>query len=373
MSGSVAVKNRFRPFVQILLFNICADGAAGVFAAVAGTHIFKEDKKMSTQFNLEAMLQKKGTKTTGFINIAQKPDSSWVRIPYMIAVGEKDGPTLLVDCGTHGDEYEGGEGIAKAFKSIDTKDLSGALVCVPALNFEAYAIGNRVASSIDWSYRDMNRAFPGNENGFITERVVAYYMKNIVSKANWVISFHGGGNGLYLEPLCAYNAGNSDVAKTTRQMAVAFGAQVLWRETDLPFGGVMALECEKIGVPCAMPELGGQSTRHGLREYNVNLAANGILNVMKEFKMLPGKVTYRTDFVDVDIEYIHSNNGGIHRIQKKPLEPCKKGDVLATICDVFGNKVEEVIAPYDGTIIGYWAYAMIQPGNWSIMYGKYVK
>jgi len=319
--------------------------------------------------DVKKILSQRGTKTYGFLEIAAKPDGSSIRIPYMIVVGKEEGPVLIADGCTHGDEYEGSEGITAAANELDPAALKGAFIGIPALNLDAFAAGNRV-TTIDWTHQDANRAFPGKDNSYITNRVIYTYMNTFVKHANYAIAFHGGGNGLYLEPLAAYMPMDHKLGPITQEMAKAFGVQVLWRQNALPFGGVFPFAAADLGIPAILPEIGGQSTRYQLHDQNVEMCKNGLFNVMKYFKMLDGEVKYRNDYLDVQIEYFHTPEGGIHKIVKRPLEPCKKGDVLSYVQDIFGNKLCEITAPYDGIVIGYWAYPMIQPGNWTHLYGK---
>ena len=67
-------------------------------------------------FNYEELVQERGTKKFGYVNIAKKVDGSDIRIPYMIVTGKEEGRTLLVEACCHGDEYEGTEGLIKLYK-----------------------------------------------------------------------------------------------------------------------------------------------------------------------------------------------------------------------------------------------------------------
>ena len=51
----------------------------------------------------------------------------------------------------------------------------------------------------------------------------------------------------------------------------------------------------------------------------------------------------------------------------------KEGDRLSVITDIFGNIIEEVIAPFDGVVMGIWTTPVCQPYNWVYMLGKSVE
>lgn len=323
---------------------------------------------IKTVFHLEEKIAQRGAKFFGFIDLAQKVDCSQIRLPYMIVCGKRDGPVVLADCCVHGDEYEGAEAISMLYRELNPESLRGTFIGVPALNLEAFNAGSRVAP-IDWSYQDMNRAFPGNPNGMISSRVAHFYFENFVRKADYVVSFHGGGNGLYLEPLATYQPGDSEIAQSTYRMAKSFGVPVLWRHSHLPFAGTLTIEAERAGIPNICVELGGQGIRHDHREEMIALAQRGLVGIMQEFGMLDGAPP-RRDSVEVEIVYIHSDEGGYHKLACRAMDLVGKGSVISEVFDLFGEKVSEIKAPFDCYICGYWCYSTIHPGNWAFLLGK---
>jgi len=324
------------------------------------------------EFDLEKALSASGSKQNGYLKVAIKPDGSWVCIPVMAVCGKEEGPVLLVDGCHHGNEYEGAEGIIRVARELDPVELKGTFIGVPALNLDAFAIGERV-SPIDFSHMDLNRAYPGKSDSFITSHIAKTYMDNFVKRADYLISFHGGGNYLYLESLVAYQPPADEIGRISQKMAKAFGVEVLWRLQDLPFGGVLLQEVQKVGVSAITPEIGGQCVRHPDRWKYVEVCSTGIKNVMKSVGMLEGSLTQVGNQIDVKLVYIHSQAGGIHVPIKLPKEMVRKGEVLAKVTDVFGETVGEIKAPFDGVVIGYWSYPVIQPGNWSYLFGELLK
>ena len=324
---------------------------------------------IKTNFDFFETIRERSRKFCGFIDLAHKVDSSMIRLPYMIVCGCQEGPVILADCCVHGDEYEGAEAIAQVYHDLDPQTLKGTFIGVPAVNLEAFNAGSRVAP-IDWTFQDMNRAFPGNPEGLITHRVANFYFENFVRNADYIISFHGGGNGLYLEPLATYQA-DGEIGEITHRMAKAFGVQVLWRHSSqLPFNGVLTMEAEKAGKPCVTVELGGQGIRVEHRDEMIKIAADGIKSVMQEYTMIPGAPSYCENVIDVEITYIHADEGGYHKLRCKPMDFVKKGQVCSEITDIFGNKISEVTAPFDCYVVGFWSYSTIHPGNWAFLFGR---
>ena len=316
---------------------------------------------------LDEVVADSGSRQEGFINVARSPNGSWVRIPVIIIRGSAAGPVLLADACTHGDEYEGAEAVIKVAQALDPKALKGTFVGVPALNYDAFCANSRV-SPLDGT--NLNRIFPGNPNLFISHRLANTYMERVIKQADYLISFHGGGNVLHLEPIVGYRPPADSVGKTAQKLARAFGAPTIWRMQNLPFDGVSALEAGKLGVPAILPEIGSHCTRHYDRERYVNMCATGIQNVMKALGMLEGNVPETPGQIDAELHYIHCSAGGIHIPVKKAKERVKAGETLAVITDVFGHQTAEVTAPFDGFVVGYWSVPVINPGDWSYLYGK---
>ena len=304
----------------------------------------------------------------GFINFGVKPDLSNFRIPVSIIEGIKPGPILLIDACTHGDEYEGTEAIIKLINTIKPNELTGTIVAVPALNFEAFA--NISRSSIT-DEQNLNRIFPGDSTKYITLRLADIYLKRIVKFVDAVITFHGGGDVLHLEPIVGYLPGGDEVSKKSFEMAKIFNAKYTWRMQNLPFEGVSAIAYRDMyNIPCILPEIGSHCDRLNSREKNVGLCYDGIMNVMSYLEMIEERTQEKVDSMDVELHYIHANNGGIQRLLKKENDIVEEGEILGEIIDVFGNKIEELKAPYRGVVIGFWSISVIRPGDWWYLFAK---
>lgn len=326
--------------------------------------------------NLDEALKKVDCVTYGKINLMRKADTTNVFIPAIVICGALEGPTFLVQAGLHGNEYEGCEAILQMVEKVDTKRLRGRIIAIPALNLEAFMSGNRGAFQDVFGTNDMNRVYPGRENGFFSQWMAHYHLNQIASKADFIVDLHGGGNQLYLQPEVIVISGDDDQAESRMRMGKAFGADAIWYDMPGKFNG--ANECfdtlaMQMRIPCIVVECGSQSSAHGFRRSNVDLIERGIFNIMKLYHMIDGEPEVNENCRVIDIEYLHCQNGGIHRLEQPPQKLVKEGTVLSTIMDVFGNVVEEIKAPYDGMIAGYWSYSLIYPRSQSIIFGKLVE
>lgn len=321
--------------------------------------------------DLEEAMSKRGSKSYGFLRVAQKADCSWVTIPVFVVCGEQDGPVLLADSCTHGDEYEGAEAIGKFARELDPKAFRGTFIGIPGLNMEAFSYGKR-ENHMDYSYSNMNRAYPGNEESYITQKLAAYYFKNVVSKAAFMINFHGGGNVLYVTPQVGHQSKSNECGMTSYHMAKAFCFECLYGGENVAFTGTMRNESWRAGVPSITVEIGSQSCRHESRFDHVDRCVKGMANIMAFAKMVDKEVEYLDSYIETpqSLIYLYAPSGGFHIPLRKEKEKIRKGEVLGVIRDIFGNDIDEVVAPCDGVVYGYCDYPIVQPGNWSYLFAK---
>lgn len=330
---------------------------------------------MNCKIILDEIVSQRGNRTDGFINYGQKPDRSHYQIPVIIVEGGKPGKTLLADGAMHGDETEGSEAIIKLAAELEGTEFCGTFVGVPALNMEAFACISRATLTDGFN---LNRVFPGTKEKYITHYLAAEYMERVVSHVDAVINFHGGGDVLHLEPLSAYlpsDGPDDEAARISLEMAKAFNVKYLWCQQNLPFDGITSLEYKKaFGIPTIIPEVGSQCSRFFNRERDIEICYKGMKNVMAYFGMIPPTGDKPVEKkIHMELNYLHARNGGIQTLCKRENEMVEEGETLGVIDDIFGNRVEELKAPFPGVVIGYWSVPVIRPGDWWSLYGRILK
>jgi predicted deacylase len=214
-------------------------------------------------------------------------DSAWgaVAIP-VIVVGNGSGPTLLLNAGVHGDEYEGQIALLELAKTLQPERVNGRVIIIPALHMPACIAGTRT-SPIDG--RDLNRAFPGEPAGSFAQ-ALAHYMTNFVLPlCDVVIDLHSGGRSLDCIPsTMSHLLDDRAVLRRTMQLAQAFGApyHVMNREVD--GSHTFASTAEARGVIYMSSEFGG-GNRVSLE--GLAVARRGIVNAMIHLGIVAGPAT----------------------------------------------------------------------------------
>lgn len=196
---------------------------------------------------------------TGYLELPSSTNSSaWqtVRIP-VFYFRQGPGPQTLLLGGCHGDEYEGQIALSKLAHALDPLEIRGSLLVVPSLNLPAAIAGARL-SPID--NRNLNREFPGNVRGSVTQRLAHFISHSLIPRVDNVVDLHSGGRTLHFHP-CMFVHEQRDRSKTAAVIAAAqsFAAPftVVLREdhADVMIDDVVA----KAGKLMLASELGGSA------------------------------------------------------------------------------------------------------------------
>src|SRR5581483_9438964 len=163
----------------------------------ASTQMDRAEKRPSTAF-ATVDYDRQG-KQVGFIMIPHSPnDDAWgaTRIPVAVIANGK-GPTVIIEGGNHGDEYEGPIAITELVRDLDPGRIQGRLILLPSINAPA-AMGGQRVSPVDGL--NVNRVFPGDPYGSITEQIAAYLMDELFPIGDAFLDLHSGGSSLDLLP-----------------------------------------------------------------------------------------------------------------------------------------------------------------------------
>ena len=155
------------------------------------------------------------------------------------------------------------------------------------------------------------------------------------------------------KPYAVFKISNDKgVNKKTEEITKLFGSSLICKidvtktlDEPAPVGGALDLNCAQHGIPSFMAEIG-----HAGRLENefVDFGVKGVKNIMIFLKMIPGKVELpKKQIVLTSRWIIRCKNSGLAVIDVEPQDFVKKGKRVAHIVDVFGDIVEEILAPQD--------------------------
>jgi predicted deacylase len=258
-----------------------------------------------------------------------------------IAAGIKDGPTLVVLGCIHGDEYEGPMAIAQVLEDFPVDQLKGTLVVLPVSNPPAFRAGTRT-SPLDG--KNLARCFPGDPEGSPSEQLARYIASELIAPADALIDLHSAGSTYEMALLAGYVDLGDEQGSKSRELAVAFGAPVLWHHPEVAPGRTISVAVE-LGVPCVYTEsLGGG----GAPEEAVTCYAEGVFRTIVSLGMLPGRNTPRHREVwrgagDTDAG-LAATCDGLFRSRVSVGQAVEAGAELGEVIDFDGTILERFVA-----------------------------
>ncbi len=184
--------------------------------------------------------------------------------------GGQDGPVLVVNGATHGDEYEGPTLLRQWVANWRPKTLRGTVVLVPVLNEGAFLAGSRCDPS---DTRNLAREFPGRANGSVTQRVAWLFDRQLLAQATHYADLHSAGSAYELLPWAGYIARPDATDRVQRAMAACFDSFWCWAGPFLP-GRTLSAAYQR-GIPAIYVECQGAGgvAREDLRALERGLRA----------------------------------------------------------------------------------------------------
>ncbi|MBT3788964.1 MAG: N-alpha-acetyl diaminobutyric acid deacetylase DoeB [Alphaproteobacteria bacterium] len=286
----------------------------------------------------------------GFFKLPHSHDgSAWGSIMIPVTVAKNgDGPTVLLTGGNHGDEYEGPIALIDLAATIKAKNISGRVIIIPGMNYPAFQAGTRT-SPIDKG--NLNRFFPGNPAGSITEKIADYFQRTLLPLADFVVDIHSGGKTLDFVPFCAAHV-LEDKDQQARCVAAmqAFNAPWSMMLLEIDAVGMYDTAAEDMGKVFISTELGGGGSA---RAETVAIAKKGVRNVLKHAGVLEGNPdlspTINIEMPD-DRCFVTSETSGLLEVCVDLGDTVRKGQTLARVHDMkrTGSDPVVYVSPIDG-------------------------
>ncbi|MCI6121464.1 M14 family metallopeptidase [Blautia obeum] len=262
--------------------------------------------------------------------------------------------------GTHGDELEGQFVCYELNQRIQKHPeyLHGIVDIYPAFN----PLGiDSITRGIPMFDLDMNRIFPGSEEGPMMETMVSRLMSDLKG-ADMCIDIHA--SNIYLEEMPQVRI-NEETADQLVPYARLLNVDFVWiHAAATVLESTLAYSLNMIDVPTLVVEMGV-----GMRitkDYGYQLV-DGILNLMKEMGIWSGPVeSVREPLISSDraIGFVNADHPGIYLPDARIFDEVMRGDVLGKIVDpLTGSVLEEVKAPITGKVFTRREYPIVYSGS----------
>ena len=301
----------------------------------------------------------------GFLRLPHsRNDSAWGSLMIPISVIRNGtGPTALLTGANHGDEYEGPVALQNLALHLTVSNISGRVIIVPAFNYPAFRAGSRNSPIDDGN---MNRVFPGNPSGTVTEKIADYFMRTLVPMSDVVVDIHSGGKSLEFLPFAAAHVLEDKDQQVACVAAMhAFNAPYSMLLLEIDNTGMYDTAVEDQGKVFVSSELGGGGTTTAK---TVSIAKKGIRNVLIHAGILKAEpdvdASVNLDTPDGDY-FVFSNHDGLIEPTVDLGSFVDEGDVLARVwpLDRTGINPIEYRARRQGVLAGRHFPGLVKAGD----------
>lgn len=268
---------------------------------------------------------------------------------------------ISVVTGTHGDELEGQYvcyELARRIKENPDK-LQGIVDIYPALNPLGIDSITRGIPAFDL---DMNRLFPGNIDGNMTEYLAAEIVESLKG-SDLVLDIHASNIYLTEIPQIRINEIHEDMLLP---FAMKANVDFIWvHGASTVLESTLAYSLNSIGTPVLVVEMGvGMRITQSYGEQLVD----GIMCLMADLGIWTGDIiTPRNPIVSKNpehVSFLNATKSGVFIPCVKHWEKLKKGDLVGRIVDPLeGCVLDEVVSPVDGILFTIRDYPIVDEGS----------
>lgn len=212
-------------------------------------------------------------------------------------IANGSGPVVTLWGGNHGNEYEGPLVLGQLIRELDPAAVEGRLIILPNVNPAAVAAQTRT-SPIDGL--NLNRIWPGDAQGSISERIVAWLDAAVLSRADVLMDLHTGGDLMDLAPMSmCHHTDDPAFAARIRAAQLAFNAPLsIELRLDAGFRATASHHAHGRGVLVVGSESGGGRAVHPGSLAN---CYEGVRNTLDHLGVVdappaPGRRRHRTRF-----------------------------------------------------------------------------
>lgn len=305
-------------------------------------------------------------KQVGYVAIPHSPhEDAWgqVRIP-MAVIANGSGPTVILQGGNHGDEYEGPIALGELIRDTDPATINGRIIVLPALNAPAVEAGRRV-SPVDGL--NLNRTYPGDPIGSITQQITAYTSDFLFPIADAFVDLHSGGSSLQIIPSAIVEPAPTEEHRARNLAAVrAFGAPMIVVIDNLGDPRTSTATSVRANLTTVGTELGGGGT---VSRDALKVSRQGVANVLAHLGICEAPATAPSE-ADVRAiagpqSYVFADIPGVFESFHELGAEVRAGEAAGRIHQLTRPDIEPLtlIFGVDGIVYGRRPPGRVVPGN----------
>lgn len=313
-------------------------------------------------FKLGNITCNEGEKYSGFWKIDD------YNIPVTVIYGKNRGKTICISAGIHNCEYTSIQTAIDLANEFNPDNINGILIILHTVNYSGFF--KRVPRIVPEDNKNLNRVFPGEENGTISEKIAFAFSKYLYPQLDFFIDLHGGDLFEEVMPfIYAPGIGEKEVIDFSHKVASNISLPVRVR-SKASTGAYNSAAIQ--GVPSLLIEIGGNGNieRKNLDRYK---------SCLKEFLAYLEVIEYTTSSKSEEqkeitqANYLESPCEGYWYPRFKAGDLVEKDDILGEIKDCFGRELYTFRAEFDGIILYQTISLAIPKDDPLVAYGKLEK
>ena len=310
-------------------------------------------------FELGNITCNKGEKYSGFWKIDD------YNIPVTVIYGKNRGKTICISAGIHNCEYTSIQTAIDLANEFNPDNINGILIILHTVNYSGFF--KRVSRIVPEDNKNLNRVFPGEENGTVSEKIAFAFSKYLYPQLDFFIDLHGGDLFEEVMPfIYAPGIGEKEVIDFSHKVASNISLPVRVR-SKASTGAYNSAAIQ--GVPSLLIEIGG----------NGNIESKNLdryKSCLKEFLAYLEVIEYTTSSKSEEqkeitqANYLESPCEGYWYPRFKAGDLVEKDDILGEIKDCFGKELCTFRAEFDGIILYQTISLAIPKDDPLVAYGK---
>ena len=275
------------------------------------------------------------------LDVAKLHTTTPILVPVIVQRAKVDGPTVLIMAGLHGDEINGIEIVRRIIRKGFNKPQVGTIICLPVFNIFGFLNIKRELPD----GRDLNRSFPGSENGSLAAQFAFHFMKEIAPHVDYVIDFHTGSaqRNNFPQIRCVLEDENS------LELARVFNPPFILNSSQI--SKTIRESISKLGKNMLLFE-GGKT--NNIEEMVVEEGINGVKRLLSHLGMRSFKIDISKDRTPIflsESKWLRSPNSGMFQAIVKNGARVSKNEVIGIVTDPYGKFERKVKSNTNGYII----------------------
>lgn len=303
-----------------------------------------------------------GKKHSFFFQGVQMGTGQHWYVPVVVAKGARPGKRVLLISGVHGDEISPVDAVQRVMAQLDPAQMDGTVTAVYDVSRPAKEGTTRMWPTAQWGGQliDLNRVWPGNQNGgnAPTRHAGIVFDKLFKPNADIALDFHTAATGGDFTAFIFAKMGKPQV----REMALLYPIEQI--KSDPGYAGTLETSLVEAGIPALTIEIGGPRY---FDKRLIPLFVEGTMNVLKQHKVVNGAMGRTSKeagtFFGDAMHTVRATHGGFLELRVDLRSKVVPGQVVAVQRNSFGEVVREYKTEVGGEITTLQRDAMIEPGT----------